>query len=298
LTPNQTITGLAVLTVFFTPLRPIRGNAHPADIERHESLSGRQTIPLRIYRNFLPVAEGQVGGISGSQSFVLDTGTAPSILSLKVARRLGLATAPSSFTALGKVMPMQIAVVPEIALGSIHAISLNVQVQDLSRLEEDWRMPIAGIIGMDVLSKSSFRLDYDRRVLMLGESSREGTAVPFDARVGLPMVSVTFEGKTARLLVDTGSDHVLLFGENFGEGEWSRLRSVSQTGKSLGERKIALRKFSTRDIFVGEQRFSPGAIYYVPGSADTVFDGLLGVRALGFRKVSYDSVSKTVYLQN
>jgi len=37
--------------------------------------------------------------------------------------------------------------------------------------------------------------------------------------------------------------------------------------------------------------------YLVPGSADPAFDGLLGVRALGFRSLSYDQATGTLFLQ-
>jgi predicted aspartyl protease len=295
LRPNRAIPVLAALNLFFTPLGPIRGKSNPAEVERVEAFFGRQSISLRIYRNFLPVAEGQVGGVSGNQNFILDTGTAPSILSAKMARRLGLPTHPSSFTALGKAVPMEMAVVPEIALGPISATSLPVQVQDLSRLEQDLGIAVAGIIGMDVLSKASFRLDYDRKVLEFGESSREGIRASFDPRLGFAMINVVLEGRAARLLVDTGSDEIVFFGGNFAE---RKLQEISRTGTSLGDRKIAIQKFPTRNISVAERQFQPDAIYYVPARTDPVFDGLLGVRALGFCAVSYDQASKTVYLQN
>ncbi len=58
-------------------------------------------IPTKIYRNFLVVAEGQIGGAPECHNFVLDTGTSPSVINLKMLTQLGLKAAPSSTMALG-----------------------------------------------------------------------------------------------------------------------------------------------------------------------------------------------------
>jgi hypothetical protein len=255
------------------------------------------SVPLRIFRNFLVVAEGQIGGAPEHQNFVLDTGTAPSIVNERLLRQLGLPTLPSTITALGKTMPTQAAVVPEIELGPILATLVPVRVVNLSRLERDLGIPIAGIIGLDVLSKSSFHLDYDKRELEFGEFSDEGIPVYLNARVGVAVAVVTFGGKTVRMAVDTGSDRVVLLGGNFVEVGWLALRNTSQAGTSLLDQGMRVQEFYAPDITLGGQHFSKDRAYFVPGSANPLFDGLLGVRALGFRGLSYDQASGTIYLQ-
>ncbi|MEI4878407.1 hypothetical protein, partial [Klebsiella pneumoniae] len=64
------------------------------------SLPG-QRIPLKIYRNFLIVAEGRIEGGPDGRNFILDTGTAPSIINAKVVSQLGLETMPSTVTVHG-----------------------------------------------------------------------------------------------------------------------------------------------------------------------------------------------------
>jgi hypothetical protein len=143
-----------------------------------------RSLPLRIYRNFLIVAEGQIGGVSERQNFVLDTGTAPSIIDTRLARKLGSETTSSIMTVFGRTISTQSAIIREIELGLIHAVSLYVQVEDLSGFEREIGIPIAAIIGLDVLSKSSFRLDYDKKQIEFGDVSDSGIAVPFDERTG------------------------------------------------------------------------------------------------------------------
>jgi len=251
---------------------------------------------VKIYRNFLVVAEGQFGGVPKQQNFVLDTGTAPSIINERLVRQLGLATMPSTITGLGKTVPTQAAVIPEIALGPILAVSLPVRVQNFSRLEGDLGIPIAGILGLDVLSKSSFHLDYDKKELEFGDSYDEGIPV-FLANTGVAVAVVRLGGKAVRMLVDTGSDRVVLFGGNFTETGWLAVRHTSQSANSLIDQQMRIQEFSAFDITVGDRHFSKDRAYLIPGAADPVFDGLLGVRALGFRGLSYDPARRTLYLQ-
>jgi hypothetical protein len=238
-----------------------------------------------------------LGGAPDVQNFILDTGTAPSLIDARLVRQLGLATIPSTFRAAGRTIPAQAAMIPEIEFGPIRAVSLPMQVQDLSRLARDLGVPIAGILGLDVLSKSSFRLDYDKKEIEFGDVSREGIPVHVDARAGLAVAEVRIEGKQARVLVDTGTDRIVLFGGNFAEAGWLALRNTSQSGASLVDQKMYVQVFFAADIVLGGQHFSEDRAYFVPGSADPVFDGLLGVRALGFRAVSYDQARGTIYLQ-
>jgi hypothetical protein len=256
-----------------------------------------QIIPVRIYRNFLVIAEGQIGGTPEVRNFLIDTGTAPSILNVTLVNELGLAATPSSFRALGKTVPELATTVPEIVLGPIHAASLPVQVHDLSRLERDLGIPVAGILGMDVLSKSSFRLDYDKKEIEFGETPRVGIPVHLDARTEIAIAHLRIEGRDARVLVDSGTDVMVLFGRNFADAGWPALRRTSQSGVSLADQQMNIQVFSAPDISFGGQHFSDDRAYLVPGNADPQFDGLLGVRALGFNGISYDRASGMLYLQ-
>jgi hypothetical protein len=292
------IASLLLLTGVLALAGPASAGKHRVSPETYDDGLQHQIVPLKIYRDFLLVAKGQFGPASESQNFIIDTGTAPSIINESLVARLGLATVPSTSRAMGKVMPGQAVTLPEIDLGPIRAVSLHVQVQDLSRVERDLGIPIAGIIGLDVLSKSNFRLDYDKREIEFGAVLDTGIPVHFDAHTGIAVAEVKIEGKETRILLDTGTDRVVLFGGNFPEAGWLNLRSTSQTGANLVSQNMDLQVFSAADIIIGGQHFSDGRAYFVPGSTDLLFDGLLGVRALGFRGLSYDQARETIYLQN
>ena len=294
---SRKIIGLFFLTWVLGSSGPTYSAGCPA-IPAHCGDAGTpQSVPLKIYRDFLLVAEGQFGGASERQNFILDTGTAPSIINERLVRQLGLATVSSTISALGKTIPTKAAIIPEIELGPIVATSLSVRVQNLSRVERDLGIPIAGIIGLDVLSKASFHLDYEKRAIEFGDVSDDGIPVNFDVRTGIAVAVVKLGGRDVRMLVDTGSDRMVLLGGNFAEVGWLALRNVTQSGTSLLDHEMHVQEFSASGITLGGQRFSNDKAYFVPGSADPAFDGLLGVRALGFRGLSYDQARATIYLQ-
>jgi predicted aspartyl protease len=243
------------------------------------------------------VAEGQFGDRLEPQNFLLDTGTAPSIVNARLAKQLGLTTISTTVTAAGKTSVIESATPPEIQLGPIHARLLRVQVHDLSRLEQDLGIPIAAILGMDVLSKASFRLDYDKKRLEFSDISVLGIPVSFDQKTGLAVARVWLSGKPARMLLDTGSDQVALWRESLAGSDWRSLASSPRVGTSLTEHAVPVRVFFPNDLILGGERFVLEKAYFIPGGTETDFDGLLGVRALRIRAISYDPSRHVIYLQ-
>jgi hypothetical protein len=257
----------------------------------------QQPVSIRIFKDFLVVMEGQIGDDLKLQNFVLDTGTTPSIINERIVRGLGLPTASAALVAVGKVVETQSAIIPQMQLGPIRAVSLPVQVKNLSQLEHDFGIPIAGIVGMDVLAKANFHLDYRKRQIEFGEALREGIPIPFDARAGIAVAEVKLAGKRVRMLVDTGSDQVLVLGGNFGDPQQLGLHLTSDHGASVAESKMSVQEFPARDIQLAGQHFSREKAYFLAGPENPGFDGLLGVRALGFRGISFDQARSTLYLQ-
>jgi Aspartyl protease len=254
-------------------------------------------VPVRIYRDFLVIAEGQFGSALRRQNFILDTGSSPSIVNTRVAKELGLVTDAWVVNAAGKSVPTETAILPEVELGPVRAVSVRVQVHDLSRLERDLGFPVAAIVGLDVLSRASFRLDYAKKRIDFGEVSDEGLPVAVDAHTGMALARATVDGKPVRLLVDTGADRVALLGGNFAGPVSFAVRKTSQQGWGLADPNIAVEVLAAPDIALDGQHFAVKKAYVIRGGTAAAFDGFLGVRALGFRAVAYDHVRAMLYLQ-
>jgi hypothetical protein len=259
----------------------------------HHSIP-RASIPVKVYRGFLVVAEGQFGGELARQNFIIDTGTSPSILNIGVAHHLGLPLTQAKLSAIGRESETFAATVPEIRLGPIQAMSVPVLVTDLSSVERDLNVPIAGILGMDVLGKSSFRLDYGNQRIEFGEVAPEGIPINLSTRADLPIAEIKVGGKLLHLLVDTGSDRLVFFGAR------SEAEILPNTANSLLQgnsvaNAVPVRAASSLEFELSGQHFRQNA-YFVPGSEEPLFDGLLSVRSMGFRVLSLDANRRVVYL--
>lgn len=253
------------------------------------------TVPVHIYGGFLVVVEGQFGGAGQHQNFVVDTGTSPSLLNSRVAQELGLTLTPAKFAALGQESTIQTGQVPELRIGPLQVNSAPFLVTDLSSVEQAWKLPIAGILGLDVLGKMSFRLDYETQALEFGEVRGDGVAVELSGQERLSIAKVNINGSVFRLLVDTGAERLVLFGNKpgvalTGSGGGRVLRGNGVAGG------VPVRALPALDLEWNGEHFRKDAML-ITDRQEPLFDGLLSVRALGFRALAFDAESQVVYLQ-
>lgn len=270
--------------------------ATPPKNPSHHSdhLIPRGSIPVKVYRGFLVVAEGQFGAASDRQNFIIDTGTSPSIINIGVAKHLELPLSQAKLSAIGRDSDTLGATLPEIRLGPLQLMSVPVLVADLSAIERDLNVPIAAILGMDVLGKRSFRLDYGNQLIEFGEIAPVGIPVSLSARADLPIAEVKIGGKLLHLLVDTGADHLVFFGARSAAEFSSKSANRPLQGNSVAS-AVLVRAISSLEFELSGEHFRQNA-YFVPGSEEALFDGLLSVRSMGFRILSLDAARRVVYL--
>jgi Aspartyl protease len=253
----------------------------------------RMAIPVKVYRGFLVVAEGQFGGALEHQNFVLDTGTSPSILNSWVATQLRLAIASGHETEMSGDRASDVAVLPELEIGPIQVESLPVAVMDLSRLERDLGIPIAGQLGLDVLGRSSFRLDYRLNVLEFGEVEPKGLSIPLEPSLPIAVLRATVAGEPIRLLVDTGTNRLVVFGRRSGQPLPKPFSVRAREARMAAGLTIETNRV---DLRLDNAKVTVDKAYLIPRSEDSLFDGVIGVRALGVQTIAFDSKSRTIYL--
>jgi predicted aspartyl protease len=260
------------------------------------NLMQSSSLRVSVHNGYLVVAVGQIGG--QKENFVIDTGTAPSILNARLAKKLDLQVARGTLVVVGRSLNTGQTVLPGLDFGPIHVANLAVNVMDLSVLENSLGMSIAGLIGMDVLGQTSFRLDYEKNELIFGIAEEEGIAVRYDSRSRLALAEATLQGRQVRLIVDTGSDLVVVYGESWQAME-STARQVSnmQTGTSVGD-QVGAKQIANPEMELGGKQFRDLRTYYVPSANARGYDGFFGVRALRLRGISFDRDSQTMYLLN
>ena len=258
-----------------------------------DSTIPHESVPVHILGGFLAVAEGQIGGALSHQNFILDTGTSPSVLNVRVARQLGLVLSPAKVTAIGRDTEVAFATVPDLQLGALQARSTAFLVTDLADVERAWKIPIAGILGLDILGKTSFRLDYERQILEFGDVSREGIPIGLSTSLDLPIAEIRINGKALHLLVDTGSDRLVFFGgrsTGILDSPGALVRGNSVAGG------VPVHQGPALEFEWHGRRFQQEPVI-VAGREEPLFDGLLSVRSMGFRSIAVDATRRVVYLQ-
>lgn len=260
-------------------------------------LMPRTSIPMGVYQGYLIVISGQIGGLKGKQNFVLDTGTSPSVLNSRVVHKMGLPVTDSTLVAVGADVQIGRTVLPQLDLGPIHATDVHLNVIDLSWLEQLLSMPIAGLVGMDMLSQASFRLDYDNRELQFGDVDDAGIPVRYDRRTHLAFADATMQGQPVRLVVDTGTDMIVVYGES-----WETLASATKLGSLPKSRSVANPVLTGQildpQLELDGLLFHASRTFYVPSAVAKGYDGVVGLTALKLHGLTFNRQTQSVRLLN
>jgi predicted aspartyl protease len=256
-----------------------------------------ETVALRVRYlwGYLPVVEGSIGG-RAKQNILIDTGASPTVLDAGLARSLGLDGGPANMELFDQTIPAAGVWIPELQVGPIRKRSVPAFVLDLSYLKH-FGLSIDAIVGLDVLGEASFRLDYQARRLVIGEVAAGGIAISADDDWPLFLLDAEVEKQRVRLLVDTGAAGLVLFRKHVGARLRQYEKSTRASADNLGGHveATALRGLK---VVVRGKRMYPETALLVPDSSDMKrYDGLLPIGALGFRALSYDHNTRTLYLQ-
>ncbi|MCI0408903.1 MAG: aspartyl protease family protein, partial [Acidobacteria bacterium] len=135
----------------------------------------------------------------------------------------------------------------------------------------------------------SFSIDYGSRKLSFGQISTSGPGVAFEA--GLPYVVVNLheQGSAIRLLVDSGTNHLILFDQKvrprFPSFRPRGTKSLSNINGSVTLKQVELADARLGDLPLPGRR---ALVLDTPAAGIRNFDGLLGVTTLGVKRVEFD----------
>ena len=169
------------------------------------SEEGTTPLKFELRERYQIVVRGAIGPLEGLR-LLIDTGAIPSMLDRRVAKKLTLDVQGSEFVAFGQKSRVLTAVLPTIRLGPLNAEAVTAGIGDLSFLHG-----VDAIIGLDVLSRSSFSIDYEERRLAFGPVVECEQNVRLEITPPFLTVQLALAGRPIRLLVDTGSSRLILF---------------------------------------------------------------------------------------
>lgn len=242
------------------------------------------SMKFDLLERHLIVVRGAIGHLEGLK-LLIDTGAIPSMIDRRVAKKLALEVQESEFIAFGQKVHVATTVLPDIRLGSLHAEALSAGVGDLSYLHG-----VDAIVGLDVLGRYSFSIDYEQRVLALGPVAERDTGVRLEPVPPFLTVQVSIGGRPFQFLVDTGSSRLVIFGRRI-NGRLPLLPvhgelATYHLGGSARLQRVTLPLVTAGGATLVhlEGFLSDAPMDGYPSG----IDGVLGVRVLASKRASFD----------
>jgi predicted aspartyl protease len=249
----------------------------------HGSVDRSTKVPFDLYQGYLIVVRGSAGP-EKNLNFVLDTGTNVSVIGQKLARKLNLQEQPGVVGSLQLRVGIGRSVAPSLQIGAASRENVPVVIQDLSFFNRVLPVPIDAVVGLDVLGKKAFEIDYRSHQISFGSLPPSGDSLPLRMSGGLPLLAVSFNQTPAHLVLDTGASSLVLFEAKTMAGTSAVQHSSRKVGDFEG------RPVRLHAIKVGQAEFKgePALLVHADGLDAADFDGLLSPALLGITRIGID----------
>jgi len=277
------------------------GNPLVAQSDSVAVLAGMQPVfsttielPIQLCRDYLVVVQGSIGTLE-KLTFIIDTGTYPSIVDQRIATALGLSEREGKVALVDHSVQAKLATLPFVGVGPTRVESVPVLVQDLSSLEKTLGRRIDAIVGLDVLGKNSFTINYRTKRLRFGAVEPSRFTVSFETGQPLITVEARLHDRPVRLLVDTGAAALLLFQSRV-KDPISPLAGKPTRATNLGGGDFQLQSVLIQDMRMGKEELGPQTGFVMAGQRDEGqnFDGLLSMRGLHLEEIGFDFENRRI----
>ena len=242
-------------------------------------------VRFELYRDSLIVIPGAIGDLRGL-NFLIDTGTDPTVLDKRVADRLHSKLEVVGLETIHRKVAAGRTIVPNVDLGPVSVRDVTVVVQDLSFLEKGLGCRIDALIGLDVLSSTSFIIDYRARAISFGDSQVGGPTVTFARTLPFVKIAMVLNGRPVELLLDTAASSLMLFRTHWPDPpNRGRIQYSTNLAGDLPRVPMTL-----NTLTLGPLKLRGQSAFLVEGSQDVQreFDGLFNPALLGLKQVSFD----------
>lgn len=242
------------------------------------------SLKFELREQYQIVVSGAIGPLE-RLNLLIDTGSLPSMVDRRVARKLGVNVQRSEIVAFGEKSRFLTTVLPTIRVGPLHAEAVTVGVGDLSFLHG-----VDAIIGLDVLSRSSFSIDYEARQVVFGPLMAREPTVRLDVTPPFLTVQLALAGRPVRLLVDTGTRRLVLFERRVRD----RLPPLIVHGEKVlyhvaGTSQLHRVSLPTLDVGASTLEHLEGFMSDAPVNGyPAEIDGVLGLRVLASKRAEFD----------
>lgn len=243
-------------------------------------------IAFNLYEGYLIVVDGQIGNLQ-HQNLLVDTGTNPSMIDRRIAATLGLHGESRGLALFNKRLTAESVTLPELQMGPLRRRNLHVMVADFSKIGKGLGTHIDAVIGLDVLGATSFTIDYQKRRIYF-HASVERNSASFTTTQQLISVNFKTGNRQLRLLLDTGTPHLVLFKSALHhlDYDWTALTGGGQNLSGAvyyGTVILPQARLGTTDI--GPLR---AAVVASQRDVETDYDGLIPASLLRPKRLSFD----------
>jgi predicted aspartyl protease len=250
-------------------------------------------IPFHLRSGFLIVVEGRISDLSGL-NFILDTGATDTIISKKIAKRLGLQLQPAQISTSDKTVEIQSAVFTDVQFGPVHATNASMLVCDLSRLS-DFATNIDAVVGLDLLRLNNVTLDYDAKKVVFGSYEPSASNALARSTHRCVTVKIDVQHHPVSLIVDTGFQGILFYEERLLK-RIPKLRFSGRVKEGGIRGRMRLREATLPGIRLGSA-VSDLKVLLMKSPPDNVLadiDGLLGTVPLQARRIHFNFETDTL----
>lgn len=234
------------------------------------------------------MVEGSIGSLH-QLHFIIDTGADPTLVDRRVARAVGPSENPGRMALFNKTIEVQQVVLPSLEVGPIRIKDLRALARDLSRLEEALQVRVDGVIGLEVLGRSSFTIAYDSSTIIFGAPDGSFSEIPLESGPPFATTFAEVEHHPVRLLIDTGAASLSLFA--------GRVHDVLPMTSGLGSATAAnlggdfqRQRILLSSVRLGKKEVGPQEAFLLDEQQDSGrdFDGFVSPPAVGMTRVIFD----------
>lgn len=248
-------------------------------------------VSFQLLDGWAIVVDGNLGGLH-HQKMLVDTGTVPSAINTRVANRLGLLGSGEQLSLLNRSIKVERVHVPGIQVGPVAVGAFDMVAMDLRRIEQALGTRIDAVIGLDLLGKRNFTLDYDHRKLAFDTTVNDAGAIAFETKheAGGTYILIPLEsdGQEVLMLLDTGIKDLMLFQERLA-GRLKQLHPKARDPYLNAGGWDTVTEVEMQSVNLGPMsRHKQKAYVWATSGNNLSFAGLLGPAALGASAVAFD----------
>lgn len=260
------------------------------------------TIPFALDANHLVVLKGQING--KDCNLIWDSGAKCSILNSDYIADLNSKSGTANIGGVNAHSTAGVAVADSINLNlsGITTENASFLTRNLKHLEANAEeLPIAGLIGMDILGGYDIIYDYNARKLTLIDSSAQIrlqgnpiATIPYSqfASDYLPCIKINMDGKEVELGIDCGAGANLIQKSALPDDVKFETTNLTGISGNVTQQEFGNLNFTTGGVAFEEQPFVVGDISHL----NLGIDGLLGYPFLSSHKMMFKNSTKELII--